>query len=317
MFEVTPKILDSKIAQHAAWLANESENAYSIVLSGSLVKDYDFGEADLSEGHFLDCHFVNCNFSNAVLEDVDFDNCTLEGCNFKDNKSKLIGFTNAKLIGCKFLGADWANIFFDRTTFEDCDFASAKMNWTRFDNSGMPGHDFSNTSLRNASFYNCALNESNFTNADLTGADFTRANCTKCDFTEANLERTNFTLANLTDVILKDVRIEYTVGNGKEIKSVQLGGRYMTYTNKYMWVDCFKFPIALAIKWSSKSHSTYFENMVDQYVDANIEEINHGRVRYPDYTREELLANTNDWFEKAAKLIHPILKAEPAPATGE
>lgn len=289
MFEVTEKILNSKLDQHQKWL-NGEEEGYNIVLSSCLIKNYDFKNHDLSKGVFVDCEFINCNFSEADLEQIEFRDSKLTECNFRNNASNLIVFNNSDLVKCDFISSTLSNLSFDSSKFKDCDFNDANLGAARFQACDLQGHDFSGCDLRDANFNGANLTDANFTGAQLKQASFIAANCANANFTDSNIVKTNFTKANLDNANLKNVKIDATIGNSKEIKSLQTGGRYLTWTSDYVWADCIKGPIAPFLKFKSTDLKPLLK-----ILDENLARIDE--LERPGYPKEVLNQDSMEWVE--------------------
>jgi len=291
MFEVTEKILNSKLNQHKKWLSGEEEG-YNIVLTSCLIQNYDFKDRDLSKGSFVDCEFINCNFSKANLEQAEFTDSKLTECNFRNNFSNFISFSNSDLVGCAFISSTLSNLNFESSTFKDCDFNDAKLGGGRFQACNLQGHDFSGCDLRDANFYGSNLTDVNFTGAQLKQASFIAANCTNANFTDTIVYKTNFMKSNLTGANLTNINVDATVGNGSEIKSLQSGGRYVTWTSDYVWVDCMKGPIKPFLTFKAADLAPLLK-----ILDENGERLQTERESKYYEDKEALSSDSMEWVE--------------------
>lgn len=291
MFEVTEKILNSKLDQHQKWL-NGEEEGYNIVLSSCLIQNYDFKDRDLSKGVFVDCEFINCNFSEANLEQIEFRDSKLTGCNFRNNASNLIVFDNSDLVKCDFISSTLSNLSFDSSTFKDCDFNDANLGASRFQACDLQGHDFSGCDLRDANFNGANLTDANFTGAQLKQASFIAANCANANFTGAIVYKTNFMKSNLTNANLTNINVDATIGNASEIKSLQTGGRYLTWTSDYVWVDCMKGPIKPFLTFKPADLTALLE-----ILDQNGERLQSERESPYYNDKEALSSDSMEWVE--------------------
>jgi uncharacterized protein YjbI with pentapeptide repeats len=86
----------------------------------------------------------------------------------------------------------------------------------------------------------------NLYKANLSGADLSEANLSGADLSEANLYE-----ANLSEAILWD-----TIGNGKEVKTLQTNCYTVTYTKDRIQIGCKNY-----------SHSEWF-NFSDEEIDV-------------------------------------------------
>jgi len=103
--------------------------------------------------------------------------------------------------------------------------------------------------------------------ADFTGANLTWANLTGADFTRARFCR--------------------AFGNGREIKSMQLGTYSITYTAEVLQIGCEQYPI---VQWWD-------------FTDEQIHEMNGQKAL--------------DWWHKWKPLLRQIIETSPATPTGK
>jgi hypothetical protein len=108
--------------------------------------------------------------------------------------------------------------------------AGVDLRWATFDYSDFIGADLTGAILSGANFIG-----TDFSEAILTGANLTRANLTGAVLSDASLEGAQLTQAYLIDADLdmanlKDIRIERTVGNSREICSAQLSFYSLAWT---------------------------------------------------------------------------------------
>jgi hypothetical protein len=102
--------------------------------------------------------------------------------------------------------------------------------------------------LENADLTNANLEGTNLRDQRLRGAKLKNANLTKADLRDASLwgvnlrgaclEGANLQGAILNDANLDDITINYCVGDGKRIKSLQVGLYEVAYTQKYLAIGC-------------------------------------------------------------------------------
>ena len=127
----------------------------------------------------------------------------------------------------------------------------------------LPGEDLRDLDLReiylkNADLTDTNLEGTNLRGTDLGGAKLKDANLTKADLRDANLFGANLrgaylSGANLQGTILNaanldDITINYCVGDGKRIKSLQVGLYEVAYTQKYLAIGCTQRTIE---QWSN------------------------------------------------------------------
>ena len=82
------------------------------------------------------------------------------------------------------------------------------------------------------------LNEDGGKKADLKGANLKGANLSYADLSYANLSYANLRGANLNCADLR-----YCIGNGKEIKSLQIGTYLISYTKDILNIGCQSYTL--------------------------------------------------------------------------
>jgi len=122
----------------------------------------------------------------------------------------------------------------------------------------LQGINLSKADLREANLIRTELSDANLCGAnlcraDLTGADLRRtklqgtnlrganlreADLTGADLREANLYGANLRRTNLTGADLKEANLCETLGNSKEIKTIQTNRYLINYTNQVMQIGC-------------------------------------------------------------------------------
>jgi hypothetical protein len=115
-----------------------------------------------------------------------------------------------------------------------------------FEGANLTGANFEGANLTGASFTGAYCRGAEFRDANLTGADFTGAYCRETALTGANLTGADFTGAylagaNLRGANLQGVMLNYCVGNGKEILTLQTAKYHVVYTADTMAIGCKQF----------------------------------------------------------------------------
>jgi hypothetical protein len=93
--------------------------------------------------------------------------------------------------------------------------------------------DLMNANLRGSSLRGAKLNDANLTKADLRDSSLVGANLSGACLAGANLQG-----AILRDANLNDITINYCIGDGERIKSLQVGMYAVAYTQKYLAIGC-------------------------------------------------------------------------------
>lgn len=101
--------------------------------------------------------------------------------------------------------------------------------------------DFTRADLSGANLSLVDLAGANLSGANLAGATLYQANLTGANLTGSNLSRANLCGANLygsnlSGANLRGATLSWAVGNGAEIKSMQIGLSYVVYTWDRLWV---------------------------------------------------------------------------------
>ena len=100
-----------------------------------------------------------------------------------------------------------------------------------------------NADLSDANLEGTKLRDQRLRGAKLTGANLTKADLRDASLYGANLSGACLAGANLQGSILDganldDITINYCVGDGKRIKSLQVGLYEVAYTQKYLAIGC-------------------------------------------------------------------------------
>ena len=74
--------------------------------------------------------------------------------------------------------------------------------------------------------------------ADLSYADLSYADLSYADLSRANLSYANLSYANLSYANLSSANLRDTIGNGREIKSLQIGTYNISYTKDIISIGC-------------------------------------------------------------------------------
>ena len=114
--------------------------------------------------------------------------------------------------------------------------------WNKCDSRGVIAK-FRNVNLHEVDFSRCMLAHLTITNSILTDAQLVESSYIAANFTDSNLQGANcnsssFIGAILTGVNLTNVSLWNTIGNGEEIKSLQLEGWPIAYTAENLQIGC-------------------------------------------------------------------------------
>jgi hypothetical protein len=121
-----------------------------------------------------------------------------------------------------------------RANLTDANLTGANLTRANLIDANLTGANLTGANLTGAN-----LTGANLTGANLTDAYLTYANLTDTNLTGANLTGANLTRANLIDANLIDANLMDTIGNNKEIKSLQLFDEYgIAYTKDRLQIGC-------------------------------------------------------------------------------
>jgi uncharacterized protein YjbI with pentapeptide repeats len=126
------------------------------------------------------------------------------------------------------------------------DLSEANLSEANLSEADLSGADLYRANLYGANLYGTNLSWANLSGADLYRADLSRANLYRADLSGANLSGVNLYGANLWN----------TIGNGKEIKTIQTNRYIVTYTKDRIQIGCKNY-----------SHSEWF-NFSDEEIDV-------------------------------------------------
>ena len=101
----------------------------------------------------------------------------------------------------------------------------------------LEGAILNNYNFRRAKLRGIKLRGASLINADLFGADLFRADLTKANLINANLGYANLLEAELANASLAFVNLTNAIGNGKQIKTVQLD-YIINYTADRLQIGC-------------------------------------------------------------------------------
>jgi uncharacterized protein YjbI with pentapeptide repeats len=120
----------------------------------------------------------------------------------------------------------------------------------------LEGADLEGADLRGANLRDANLRDANLRDADLRGADLRDANLRDANLRDANLRGADLRDANLRDANLRDANLRYCVGNGREIKSLQIGTYLISYHKATLNIGCQSHTLSTWESFSDKEVAT-------------------------------------------------------------
>ena len=165
----------------------------------------------------------------ANLNEAIFVNCVIDGCTFYNSKMNNTCFMNTHIINSRIIDSVLENADF---TYSRIKSSNLRTNWlhkAKFNHAEVKFSDFSGSKLSNAVLIN---------------TDLTMTNLTACDLNQANLD---------------GVFITQTIGNGEEIKTIQIEGLLkIVYTDEVMAIGGRQYPIKKWWNYTDEQIATHY-----------------------------------------------------------
>lgn len=130
---------------------------------GSVIKNENFRNVDLSGTSFELMKLEGCDFTGANLEGVKFYKCIIKNCNFTDSQAKEVVFDNCELESTLFYSV-LVNTKFIECAVESCKFSRTLLHC-----------EFDSSDIKSTSFAKARIIKSNFTEISIKNVDFTHA----------------------------------------------------------------------------------------------------------------------------------------------
>ena len=121
----------------------------------------------------------------------------------------------------------------------------ANLRYIDLEGADLEGVNFKDANLKDADLRGTNLKDAILTGANLADVDLMGANLKNANLTDANLEGADLIGANL-----EDVRVWNTIGNMREVRSMQIETYTITFTKDLLHIGCIGFPIE---KWKNMS----------------------------------------------------------------
>jgi len=237
---LTREIVEQRFAKGESFAEEDLSNLdlsgidfIGIDFKNSILKEVNFGKANLSNADFTSANLENSNFSSADLKDAKFNGADLSGAILTN-----ANLSNADLTDAIFEKANLENAILDKveavdTNFTEANLTNASLKWGQFqggyfskailDNANFSGSNLQDVSMEEASgikvnmtaadltqlrasdgcnftkgiFRETMGRESIWENANLTEAEFAYSKMEGADFTSAILDKANFNSADM------------------------------------------------------------------------------------------------------------------------
>ncbi len=108
----------------------------------------------------------------------------------------------------------------------------------------LSGADLSDANLDGVDLRGADLSDANLRGADLCGADLRGVDLHEADLSDANLCYAYLCGADLRGANLTNIKMWGTIGNNREIKSIQTGRYPVAYTSMVMQIGCKRHDIS-------------------------------------------------------------------------
>ena len=117
------------------------------------------------------------------------------------------------------------------------------------------------------------LSRANLSYANLSYANLSYANLSYADLSRANLSYANLSYANLSYANLSSANLRDTIGNGREIKSLQIGTYNISYTKDIISIGC----------------KTYTLEQWENFTDVEIDNMNSEALKWWKLNKELII----------------------------
>ena len=146
--------------------------------------------------------------------------------------------------------------------------------------------NLSGADLSGANLYGADLRDANLCDANLCDANLCDASLYGASLRDASLCDANLYGANLCDANLRGASLWNCIGNGREIKALQLDTYAITYTADRIQIGC-----------KNHSHEEWWAFTDDEIADMDDDAL--------------------DWWERMKEPLRAIIEASPATPTGK
>lgn len=102
----------------------------------------------------------------------------------------------------------------------------------------LSGLDLTGLNFHMASFEYANLQNVNFSGCDISKSSFRHSNCTAANFSDTILDCSNFLYADLTETTFSPSCKLTCIGNGKQLKTINVCKFLVTYSSHYMTIGC-------------------------------------------------------------------------------
>ncbi len=128
------------------------------------------------------------------------------------------------------------------------DLRGANLSGTNLSDANLSDADLSDADLSDADLSDANLSDADLSDADLSGANLSDADLSGANLRYADLSGANLRYANLSGADLSDTDLRFSIGNNKEIKSLQIGEYLISYHKNILNIGCKRYTL---LEWES------------------------------------------------------------------
>ena len=104
--------------------------------------------------------------------------------------------------------------------------------------SNLSGSNLSGSSLSGSNLSGSNLSNSDLSNSDLSGSNLSGSDLRSSNLSNSDLSGSNLRSSNLSNSDLSGSNLRYVIGNGREIKSLQIGTYLVSYHKDILNIGC-------------------------------------------------------------------------------
>lgn len=168
--------------------------------------------------------------------------------------------SHGDLTGANLRGANLIRANLIRAKLTDADLRGANLRSANLRGSNLKDAKLIDANLRGSNLINADLENANLRVANLIDADLENANLIRANLIRADLTGANLIGANLTDAELSGANLKHVIGNGKEIKSMQIDKYHFAWTNMSLAIGCQQHPLKDWLEFSDEKKASFADD---------------------------------------------------------
>ena len=178
---------------------------------------------------------------------------------------KRADLSGANLENVNLTLANLSNADLRHANLRYADLRDANLNFAGLEGADLICANLIDTDLRYANLENADLGDTNLSGANLSYTRLMNANLSDTNLSDANLKRANLRGANLSGANLENANLVGTIGNMREIKSIEMSRYAITYTKDIIQIGCQNHSIEEWSKW--RDNKAWIEKMDEGALD--------------------------------------------------